>query len=308
MVHIDKSLEYLRESQNASFTILMWNLSKDELILKLKHKLALISTIKNTFKKVKLNDRLYKYLTAIEKSSNQMYSQIVLIGKDTHIIKLDEKDIKMLEEYSIPKFTIENDEYFNISWLKDLFENFTMYDIIISNSAQTDKLTCLTHWVGNLNKKKIIKQNVNTDYIKSLTTPWFMVGKLNPQNKTKYMIEHYPNVQNNMCWKDIINQIELIEMNKKVNELEKHIESLCINSNKYAFGSDIYELIEQYNIKELYLHNDAKKQFDDMIMEKDLSSCINFNIIEICTNNLDKSNIADLFKKNYSGILGIKYY
>ena len=91
MVQIDKNLAYKRESHTASFTLLMYNLSKDDLIIEIKHKLALISTIKNTFRKVKLNDRLYEYLVGIEKSSIQIYSQIVLIGSDTYIYKLDKK-------------------------------------------------------------------------------------------------------------------------------------------------------------------------------------------------------------------------
>lgn len=148
MVIIDKDLAYKREFHTASFTLLMYNLSKDDLINELKHKLALISTIKNTFRKIKLNDRLYEYLVTIEKSSIQSYSQIVLIGSETNIFKLDKKDVCMLEEYSIPKFTIQNDEYFNIPWLVDLFENFKFYDVIIDNSNK------LTHWQINTNKKK----------------------------------------------------------------------------------------------------------------------------------------------------------
>jgi len=302
MVQIDKNLTYKRESHTASFTILMYNLSKDDLIVELKHKLALISTIKNTFRKVKLNDRLHEYLVGIEKSSIQTYSQIVLIGSETYIYKLDKKDIAMLEEYSISKFTIQNDEYFNIHWLVDLFENFKFFNIIIENSNK------LTHWLGNANKKKIIKQNVNTEYIKNLTSNWFMVGKLNPLNKTKYMIEHYPNTQNNMNWKDIIEQIELLDMKKIIKELEKHLDTMVTNSDKYVFGSEIYELIECFNIKELWIHKNVKKQFDDMIGEKDLSSCINFNIIEINSIDTNKSSLSNLFLSNYSGILGIKYY
>lgn len=302
MVQIDKNLAYKRESHTASFTILMYNLSKDDLIVELKHKLALISTIKNTFRKVKLNDRLYEYLVGIEKSSIQMYSQIVLIGSETYIYKLDKKDISMLEEYSIPKFTIHNDEYFNIPWLVDLFENFTFYDIIIENSNK------LTHWSGNVNKKKIVKQNVNTEYIKNLTTNWFMVGKLNPQNKTKYMVEHYQNTQNNMVWKDIMEQIELLEMNKIIKGLEKHLDTMVLNPDKYVFGSEIFELIECFNIKDLWIHKNVRKQFDDMIGEKDLGSCINFNIIEINSTDTNKSSLPNMFLSNYSGILGIKYY
>lgn len=303
MVQIDKNLAYKRESHTASFTLLMYNLSKDELIVELKHKLALISTIKNTFRKVKLNDRLYEYLVGIEKSSIQTYSQIVLIGSETNIYKLDKKDITMLEEYSISKFTIQNDEYFNIHWLVDLFENFKFYDIIIESSNK------LTHWSGNVNKKKIIKQNVNTEYIKNLTTNWFMVGKLNPQNKTKYMVEHYPNTQMKpMLWKDIMEQIELLEMKKIIQGLEKHLDCMVSNTDKYVFGSEIYELIECFNIKELWIHKNVRKQFDDMIEEKDLSSCINFSIIEINSIDTNKSSLPNLFLSNYSGILGIKYY
>lgn len=302
MVQIDKNLAYKRESHTASFTLLIYNLSKDDLIVELKHKLALISTIKNTFRKVKLNDRLYEYLVGIEKSSIQMYSQIVLIGSEIYIYKLDKKDISMLEEYSIPKFTIQNDEYFNIPWLIDLFENFKFYDIIIESSNK------LTHWSGNVNKKKIIKQNVNTEYIKNLTTNWFMVGKLNPQNKTKYMVEHYPNTQNNIVWKDIMVQIELLEMKKIIQGLEKHLDCMVFNPDKYVFGSEIYELIECFNIKELWIHKNVRKKFDDTIGEKDLSSCINFNIIEINSIDTNKSTLPNMFLSNYSGILGIKYY
>lgn len=47
MVQIDKSLAWKREYHTASLTLLMLNLDKDTLIAELKHKLGLISTIKN---------------------------------------------------------------------------------------------------------------------------------------------------------------------------------------------------------------------------------------------------------------------
>jgi len=53
-------------------------------------------------------------LVGIEKSSIQIYSQIVLIGCETYIYKLDVKDIDTLKEYANPQFTIQNNEYFNI--------------------------------------------------------------------------------------------------------------------------------------------------------------------------------------------------
>lgn len=299
MVNIDKSLQWIRESQDSAFTILLWDISKDDLIIELKHKLALISNIKNTFKRAKLNDRLYEYLIQIEKSSIQTYSQIVLIGSSGIIVyKLDKQEVNLLKEYSIPKFTIENDENFNIKWLVDLFENFKFYDVFINNS------NVITHWSGNLYKKKIIKQNINNDYIKNLNSGWFFFGKMQPQFKTKFLIEH--NV-NNMSWNDIILYIEKFEMKKKIQNLQDQLDVMTTHSDKFIFGNDIYEYIENYNVKDLYIHTDFKKKFDDVIIEKDLISNLNFNVIEINSvdNNIDASNILS---KNYSGFIGIKYY
>ena len=299
MVNIDKSLEWVRESQESAFTILMWEISKDDLINELKHKLALISNIKNTFKRIKLNDRLYEFLIMIEKSSIQTYSQIVLIGSTgINIYKLDKLEINMLKEYSIPKFTIQNDEYFNIKWLNDLFYNFKFYDVIINNS------NVLTHWSGNLYKKKIIKQNVNLDYIKNLNSEWFFVGKMQPQQKTKFMVENY---QNNMSWNDIIINIEKFEMKKKIAILQEKFDKITLDNDKFIFGNDIYEYIENYNIKELYIHSNIKKDFDNKIIEKDLISNLNFNIIEIDSIG-DNKDASNTLLKNYSGFLGIKYY
>ena len=299
MVNIDKSLEWVRESLDSAFTIIIWDISKDELITELKHKLALISNIKNTFKRIKLNDRLYEFLVMIEKSSIQIYSQIVLIGSTGPIIyKLDKAEINLLKEYSIPKFTIQNNEYFNIKWLNDLFFNFKFYNVIINNS------NVLTHWSGNLYKKKIIKQNVNLEYIKNLNSEWFFIGKMQSQQKTKFMVDNYPN---NISWTEIITNIEKFEMKKKIFLLQEKFDKLTTDCDKFIFGNDIYEYIENYNIKELYIHSNIKKDFDDKIIEKNLISNLNFDIIEI--NSIGESQDAScILLKNYSGFLGIKYY
>lgn len=298
MVNIDNNLKYKRESQDSAFTILMWEISRDELISELKHKLSLISNIKNSFKRVKLNDRLYEYLVQIEKSSINNYSQIVLIGSQIHIIKLSKSDIKTLQEYQIPKITIVNEEYFQIDWLLDLFDNFKFYDIIINNS------NIYSHWEGNMYKKKQISKSVNLEYIKNLNTNWFMVGKLVLPTKNKFMLEHFPN---NMSWEEIIRQIDKFEMKKKILQLQIHLDNISLDESKYIFSTDIFDLIEQYNVKELYVHSEVKKKFDDTIGEKDLSTNINFPIILI--ESIDKNQDASHFLlKNFSGILGIKYY
>lgn len=48
-------------------------------------------------------------------------------------------------------------------------------------------------------------------------------------------------------------------MIKKIDILNKHFEAIALNSNKYIFGSDIYEMIDQYNIKELFIHKSLRR-------------------------------------------------
>lgn len=300
MVIIDKELGKIKETQDSAFTILMWDLSKDDLISELKHKLALISNIKNTHKRIKYNDRIYKYLAQVEKSSIKTHSQIVFIGSEEPIvIKLEKSDIKTLQDFSIEKFTIENGEDFGIERLIDLFENFIFYNVIVSNSNS------LTHMEGNSNKKRIVEKNVSLEYLKNLNSQWFFIGKMPPQYKNKYCEGEINDLKPNPSWNEIMEKINQIQTEKNANILQEHLNKMQLNSDKFIFGNDIWNAIEQYNIQTLFLHIEKKKYFDDKIVEKDLTTNINFQIILV-----GKSDIlaSDILLKDYLGIIGIKYY
>ena len=58
--------------------------------------------------------------------------------------------------------------------------------------------------------------------------------------------------QNNMNWTNIIEQVEILEMKIKIIELDKHFVNIKINPEKYIFSLYVYDMIEQYNMKELY--------------------------------------------------------
>lgn len=308
MVIIDKDLKNIRENQDSAFTILMWNISKDNLILELKHKLALISNIKNTHKRIKYNDRIYSFLSMVEKSSTPIYSQVVFIGSENPIIcKLDKKDIEILKEYDVPNFTIENGENFNIAWIEDLLENFNFTNIIVQTNGNKGQ-EILTHWIANINKKKIIKQNVDLDYIKGLSANWFFVGKMLPQYKTKYMIGLIELV-GQINWQDVLKQIKLYDMKKNISVLQEHLDKILIDSDKYIFGNDILELISQYNIKTLFIHTKIKNNFDAEIAKRQLGENLNFEIVWIDDlENNGIQNASHSLLKNYSGMIGIKYY
>jgi hypothetical protein len=110
-----------------------------------------------------------------------------------------------------------------------------------------------------------------------------------------------------MPWSDIIININNYEMKKKIKILEEHFDKIPNEISKYAFGDEIYDLIDQYNIKELFLHNDIKKKFNDIVIEKNIENNMNFQITII--SSVDKNyGGSEILLKDYSGMLGIKYF
>lgn len=297
MVIIDNKLSFIRDSGESLFTILIWNMTKDDLIIDLKGKLEKIKSISNSFKRKKLNDRIFNLIQSIENNNKNIYNNIILVSDDIKYFDLEKEDIKLLEEFNISKYTFEYGEYFNINWLKDLFENFTYYDIVINNNSQ------YTHYKGNLNKKKIINKTNNIEYIKNLNIPFVIVGKLAPNIKNKNILMHIPN---NISWNEIIENVGQIENDKNINILQEEIDKILTSPDKYVYGNEIYEMIEIYNLKELYIHEDIKEIFNKNIVAKNLTDNLNFKIIDIKKSKTN--NYSNIFAKDYSGILGIKYY
>lgn len=300
---IDKNLSKTRDSHESLFTILVYETSKEDFISDLKKRLEKIKDIKNTFKKKKLNDRIYKLVIFVEQSPTQIYNNIILLSDDIILIDLTSQDVKMLKEYSIPNYTFEYGEYFNTNWLIDLFENFTFYNIVIFNSNQ------YTHWNGNFNKKKKINQTSSQDYIKSLDKPFYLFGKINNFSKEKLgnknLIEH---IQTTCIYTECVENILKIQIKSNTKLLDEIIQLIKVDSSKHIFGEEIYESIENYNIKELYIHVSILKNFEDKIKEKNLTDNINFNIIHIDTFDQKNPDSSSILLKDYSGMIGIKYF
>jgi hypothetical protein len=298
MVFINKNLSYKRDNHESLFTILLHNFTKEEFISDLKDKLNQIKSIKNSFKRIKLNDRIFNLMQQVENNKIHIFNHIILVSDDIIYINLESDDIKLLKEYDIPKYTFEYGEYFNIEWLTDLFNNFNFYNIVINNNNK------FTYYKGNSYKKKIVAKDTNIEYVKIISEPFFYIGKPNTLIKNKNMLETIPIFNS---WFDIIENINKYEMKKRIIIFQELLDKMSTDPDKFIFGSDIYEFIEQYNVKELYIHADSKKQFDDNIINKELTDNMNFSIIIISSDpkTYDASNIL---LKNYNGILGIKYY
>ncbi len=301
MVNFNSGLKFKRDNNESLFTILIYDTDKEKFMSDLKKRLEKIKDIKNSYKRQKLNDRIYKLLTQVETSDTNIYNNVILVSDDIEYFNLTGKEVTMLREYSIPTYTFEYGEYFNIEWLTDLFENFNFYDVVIINSGQ------ISHFNGNLNKKKKIVQTTSQDYLKNLSINYYLVGKLPNFKPNKFVIEH---VQNNITWQEIMVLIKKDIMKKTITKLDDFLREINTNPDKYIFGTDIYEHIENYNIKELWIHIEHLNTFNKNIMEKNLIDNINFNIIQIESLNDDKK-IKDSSRKlleDFGGMIGEKYY
>lgn len=193
---IDKKYSFIRDGHESLFTILIYDTDKEKFYLDLKKRLEKIKDIKNTFKRQKLNDRLYKLISNVESSQKLYYNNIILVSDEIKFIDLTPNDLKMLREFSIPTYTFDYGESFKIDWLIGLFENFTYYDVVIFNSNQC------SHFMGNQYKKKKISQTSCNpqDFIKGITNKFYFVGKVNGLKPVSNLVEH---IQNNMSWEEI---------------------------------------------------------------------------------------------------------
>ena len=105
MVNIDKSLQWIRESQDGAFTILMWEISKDDLISELKHKLALISNIKKNTNKCWQSIKDQDICDIEDIFFNKLKSLgIKLNVKDKHKIIRLAKDVAIVSFYFKEKY------------------------------------------------------------------------------------------------------------------------------------------------------------------------------------------------------------
>lgn len=304
---IDNEFVSKRDSHESLFTILVYNTNCDFIITDLTQKLKKIKEISNGFKKNKLSQRVHNLLLEIEKKSIQIYNHIILVGDNIEYIKLNSTDIKTLNDYSIPKYTFEYGEYFNIKWLTDIFNNFEFYDII--------NIKTQTHIKGNMNKHCTVSHISNSqifiEYISQLQNEWIMIGDTNPKINIKNLILTNKNIITHIpkftTWFNIIEQINKFENSKNINKLALDIKKMSQNSDKYVFGNKIYEAIESYSIQSLYVHSNIKNKFDLEIEEQNIHANINFNILIIDTLK-DEYNISDILLNSFGGIIGIKYY
>ncbi len=286
------SLEEIRDNHESLFTIMIYNTSKEIFLKDLNDRLKKIQEIKNAFKKKKLNDRLYKFIQKIELDNKDVYNNVFLVSDDILSFNLTRRDFNVLKEWNVNNYMFMYDEYFKLEYIKDLLTNLNFYDVVINN----------THYKGNLNKKKIIKDKPNIDYLKALSMPFFYCGKLPKDMINKNMIE---NLSVSTSWNDAIELISQFETKNENSKLQTFLDES--NKDKYIYKDEIYDEIENYNIKLLYIHKDIKELFLVEIKKRNLIENLNFEINYV--NSIKGINDSSTtLLKDYCGFIGLKYF
>ena len=142
------TLENTRDNHESLFTILINNTSKEIFLKDLNERLKKIQEIKNSFKKKKLNDRLYKFIQKIELDNKDIYNNVFLVSDDILSFTLTKKDYIILKEWNINNYMFIYDEYFNCEF------EFNTYMMIINYLNDYVSITVLQH--DNEYKPKII--------------------------------------------------------------------------------------------------------------------------------------------------------
>ena len=295
------------------FTILIHHKTAKDVTLFFEDQLEKAKNIHHVIKKKKVNQRLYSFLEYIKHKyeENDIIHSIFLLDDTVIFYPLQKKEIETAHLYNMKNIYIQVDTYFHIDFLIDFFYNFDFiyaielfkYDILISqlNKYKEKKIDSFK----NTQESKLLEE------IDTLRKTYKDILFIHGISSFFSKIPSFPNI---IIVKKKLSKEELYELylqNKmKQNHvlLEKRLQDMQnekTNLDLYVFGKLKYEIkdaIEAYSIKELYIDSVKLQKLKTFIS----NDFLNFTIIPIYS--IEKGDIAELFIRDYHGLLGIKYY
>lgn len=310
--------KYIRteEKTETLFSILIYNKNSIEIIKYIEEQIGKAKNITNSVVKYKINNRLYLFLNYIKENYNEdsKINSIFLINDELILYELNSNEINTLVTYNIKQFFIKSDNKFYIEYFIDLLYNFEfIYSIKLNKNElhiiklNKNKEKELEH-CKNINENNIIesinkiqKEYSYKDYI-ILYGKSLVLEKIDSTNKNIIINKNFINKE------EIFNIYDNENIKKNNLLLQKRLDDIKnekTNLDLYIFGKlkiEIKEAIELYLIKELYIEDKKIEKLKSFVDE----SFLNFKIISI--KSLEKGDIADIFIKDYNGLMGIKYY
>lgn len=247
--------------------------------------------IKDNYKRKLANDIIFSLISYIDSNfkKDEIVSRIFLVNeKDIHDISLKKEQIKIANDWYIKSSYFQYEDHFNIKYLLKLFSNEKTYNVLNINNKIAQ------HMEITETKNRIIF-NKDISLVDTATKFDFVYGISSELKK-------FNGVKGNFTKKQVLQKIKEIELIESHKQLDKILSNITNPKwqNKLVFGKkDISKSLKYSELETLFC---SSKNFEKL--KKNIT--INFKVIII--DKITNGDIGDTFKKDYSGLLGIKYF
>lgn len=285
-------------------TFLVHDITVKELNDKLYHRLNMIKTIKNTFKRKYINDRLYNFIEYFkEYDLNTIINAIFLVSTEIIDIPLNEKYMSIIKEYDINNFIIKYNNNFEINYINDLLTNLNFRTILHLNNTK------LEHIILNNTKRKVIHTEDSKDmnlikYMQDTQiTKRCMIHGISGQLKNFKSVDHFV-INKHLTDEQILEMFDNYDMTVLHNKLTEVMSYMSNEkmTDKLLIGKELQTGIKDYQVKTLFCTPKMYEKLTSVFPKEYL----NFEIIQV--RSLEIGDVVDTLDKNYKGIIGVKYY
>lgn len=294
----------LKDKFDSQFMIICHDITLDDLKDKIIHQVELIKLVNDTVKRNHLLKKITGFRDYLENMQNRkIISSVFFIHSNPEEVRLTNEWCNVLKSFNVDKYMFKRGDYFDIGYLKSLLTDTSYHDIIHVNN------NTLTHFHLNSTKKKTYfkddKSTLDVEaYVKENVKDYCVVhgvsGAIKNLKSTSTM------VVNNGFLKDteIFNMIERILNTKNSESLNEWLNNITNPKlmHRLVFGKDIEKRIITKLLKTLYCSPEFHEKIKQKVPEE-------FHIFEIVVvKSLEKGDIGNVLKTNYSGAVGVTFY
>lgn len=277
---------------NSCYTIYFVKWKYDEVITELKKILDNINKkIKDNYKKKMSNDIIYSLVSYIEENfkPDNLISRIFLVNdKQINDFLLRKEQLKIAQEWYIESSYLQYDDHYHVDYLLKLFNNEKIYNVLsIDNKiAQNMEITETKYRIIFNKDISLVEPSSKYDLVYGISS----------------QLKNFNGIKGEFTKTQILQKIKEKQLIENHKELDKILSNITNPKwqHKLVFGKkDISKSLEYCEIETLFC---SSKHFEKI--KQNIS--INFKVIII--DKIIDGDIGHQFKKDYSGLLGIKYY
>mgnify|MGYP003705846501 CR=1 FL=1 len=297
-------------------TFLFFDVGHEEINALINHKIKLVNTIQDTYKKNRTMERVYNIKKDFSEYPNDYFKKkglIYFVNEELNKIEIPEAALKIAREEFGSNIYYDHGDFYQVPYLLDMFTNFEYYDLIlIEKEAHLYHITeNKTKFLANVKLdeeeiKKKIGQFFSGDYVLSGNGNF----KTNFQkNNEKNIIGEFKGTGFKVGKIEHLKEqtIEFYRKQKEDKALEKMNEyfgNIHTYSDLMVFSNKrIFKFVENYAVKILFIHT-STKLYNRIIEE------LGENVLDSVELYLLTSNASECqaFLKDYHGAMAIMRY